>query len=315
MRLYEDAPKNFDLIKTYYPVWYWEVLEMVAIWRALGLQLDDIQAGIIQAVDNNFVSTADAETLSKLESFLYITYDGPRTLEERRALISSFFIGNGHIGRKEIIEIVSAFTSGEISVALVGGTIEISVTRELSDRFNLSDCTFIVSKRIPAHLGLLFNDVLLPIRFVNKEVFKFIDLHTHFHFYNGGSSTPVTLNGQNLLDGTWKLDQLSRGIVFTAFAMTVALQELNRLAPQTLDFSAMPIPNKLVPGEVSLALSVEVKGKQSIKHRENAFVGAGVTQTYGLSGHIVIDSMYELDGAVLLNGTRKLNANIIEEDI
>lgn len=35
MPLYDNAfPSNYDEIKTYYPVWYFDVLEMDAVWRA-----------------------------------------------------------------------------------------------------------------------------------------------------------------------------------------------------------------------------------------------------------------------------------------
>lgn len=232
MRLYENAPSNFDEIKTYYPVWYWDILEMAAIWKAMGKQLDEIRGGIIQVINNTFISTADPETLTKLEKFLYITYDGPRTVEERRALISSFFIGNGHIGEQELKEIVAAFTTGEISVVLVGGTIKISVTRELSDRFNLSDCLFIVEKRIPAHLGILFNDVLLPIRLINKESFKLLGLNIYIRFYNGGNEVPIMMNGQNLLDGTWRLNQIIGRISFGSFSASIKARQTYALKGQ-----------------------------------------------------------------------------------
>jgi|GEM_PF-4151823 len=159
MRLFEYDKSNFEQIKLYYQVWYWEVLEMVAIWSVMGKCLDDIRAGIIRLVDNSIVSTADAETLTRLEDFLYISYDGSRTLEERRAIILSFFTSSGHIGRKEIEEIIRAFVSGEISVELIGGTIYITLTREYAELYNLSDCLYIINRRIPAHLALMFEDI------------------------------------------------------------------------------------------------------------------------------------------------------------
>ena len=66
MRLYENSvPNTYDEIKTWYPVWYRDVLEMDALWQALGSQLDKVRNGIIQAIDNNFIDRADTETLAK----------------------------------------------------------------------------------------------------------------------------------------------------------------------------------------------------------------------------------------------------------
>lgn len=315
MRLYENALDNFSEIKTYYPVWYWDVLEMAAIWKISGKQLDDLRAGIIQAVNNNFVSTADPEALTALEEFLYIDYDGPRTTSERRALIASFFLGNGHIGEKELRELVASFTSGEIAVDLVGGTIEISVTRELSDRFNLSDCLFIVGKRIPAHLALVFNDILLPIRFVTHERLSAHNLHLQARFFNGGSSTAITLNGQKTLDGTWTLDQLFKGILFEAFAVAADIREHNELTAQKLVCSPMSIANSNDAELSRLSFGTTAKNRSGFVQRETSVVGAHVTQTYKLTGRLKQDSLYPLDGSVLLDGSRKLNAKIEEEDI
>lgn len=240
MRLYDNAPRSgYEELKTFYPVWYRDVQEMDALWRVFGNRLDDIQLGLKQAINNCYISTADEETIKRFEEFFYITYDGPRTLEERRALVASFFIGNGHIGEQEIKELMSAFTSGDIAVALVGGTVEISVTRELSDRFNLSDSTFVILKRIPAHLNLSFKDVLLPIKFSNNE--------------------------ENFV-----LERFRVGI-------------------QTLNNNGISYKN------LSIRLFVR--------------------QPLGITGTIKMDTMYRLNGEVLLNGSRRLNAKSEKEEI
>ena len=155
MLLYENAwPNNYEEIKTWYPVWYREVLEMDALWRVWGKHTDDIQAGIIQAIDNNFIDYADAQTISKLEKFFGIVYDGPRTLVERRNVIKAFIIGSGRIGQRQIKELISVFVDGEIEVQLIGGAIHIAINREDSAKFNVNDCYSLLSGRIPAHLSL-----------------------------------------------------------------------------------------------------------------------------------------------------------------
>ena len=159
MKLYENAwPNIYEEIKTWYPVWYREVLEMDALWRIWGMHLDAAQMGIIQAVDNNFIKYADAQTITGFENFLGIVYDGPRTLSERRNVLKALFTGTGHIGQREIKELISVMADGEIEVSLVEGSIQITVTRESSDGFNLYDFHLILDKIIPAHLGLRFID-------------------------------------------------------------------------------------------------------------------------------------------------------------
>jgi len=295
MRLYDNSyPSGYDELKTYYPVWYREVLEMDALWRVMGQQLDSIQSGITQAVDNCFISTADAETLRKLEEFLYISYEGSRTLEERRALISSFFIGTGHIGEQELKDITALFTNAPISVELIGGTVEISVTRELSDRFNLIDCLFMILKRIPAHLKVVFNDILLPIRFVTTENVFFKMFNVHLYFYNSRSN---------------------KGIIFQSFDFALVATASNIFETNDLALSPIAIRSSEITRHSEFAVTAAVQTEKAFYHEANRFSGLCARQNYAFNGTITIDSMYHLDGAVLLNGSRKLNADIIKEEI
>lgn len=219
MQLYDNAyPSVYEEIKTWYPVWYRDVLEMDALWRVWGGQLDAIQAGIIQAVNNNFIDYADARTIGKLEAFLGITYDGPRTLVERRAVVKAFVLGNGHIGEREIKELIGVFTSGEIAVAFINGTIAVTVTRDLGDRFQLVDCMPILKKRIPAHLGLGLTDKVLPIPFENDEHFIFISLKSGHRFTESTAiASGARLDGQERLNGTWLLNASYSGVGLVNF--------------------------------------------------------------------------------------------------
>ena len=155
MKLYENAPQSiYEEIKTWYPAWYREVLEMDALWRTFGNQLEKIQNGIIQAVDNNFIDYADAQTISDLEHFFHVGYDGSRTLTERRNIIKAMFLGAGHIGRKEIIELMAVFTAGRAEVSFSDGAVQVAVTRAADEIFRVSDSYLALRDRIPAHLAL-----------------------------------------------------------------------------------------------------------------------------------------------------------------
>lgn len=159
MKLYENAyASNYEELKTYYPVWYRDVLEMDALWRVFGDQLDAIQKGVIQAVDNNFIDTADLETIIKLERFLYITYDGLRTLSERRRLVKSFLVGFGKMSAPAIREIVFAFTGDRADVTLEpfdesgNNCLYIMAYRGDTETLFLADLESVLRKKLPAHI-------------------------------------------------------------------------------------------------------------------------------------------------------------------
>ena len=109
-------PSAYEELKTFYPVFYRDVFEMDAIWRAAGGGLDEIEDGVDAVVNNNFVSLMDTDTLAQMETFLGIPLNQKRTLEARRKLVALYFIGGNHIGSQEIKDIVFGYTGASSSV-------------------------------------------------------------------------------------------------------------------------------------------------------------------------------------------------------
>lgn len=150
-------PSAYEELKTFYPVFYRDVFEMDAIWRAAGGGLDEIEDGVDAVVNNNFVSLMDTDALAQMETFLGIPLNQKRTLEARRKLVASYFIGGNHIGAREIKDITRAFTEGTCEVSFVGGTVYIHVKSDIKDTPPEDDYCYILRKKIPAHLGVYTN--------------------------------------------------------------------------------------------------------------------------------------------------------------
>ena len=150
-------PSAYEELKTFYPVFYRDVFEMDAIWRAAGGGLDEIEDGVDAVVSNNFVSLMDTDVLAQMETFLGIPLNQKRTLEARRKLVASYFIGGNHIGAREIKDITRAFTEGTCEVSFVGGTVYIHVKSDIKDTPPEDDYYYILRKKIPGHLGIYTN--------------------------------------------------------------------------------------------------------------------------------------------------------------
>lgn len=142
-------PSAYEELKTFYPVFYRDVFEMDAIWRAAGGGLDEIEDGVDAVVNNNFVSLMDTDALAQMETFLGIPLNQKRTLEARRKLVASYFIGGNHIGAREIKDITRAFTEGTCEVSFVGGTVYIHVKSDVKDTPPEDDYYYILRKRYP----------------------------------------------------------------------------------------------------------------------------------------------------------------------
>jgi len=290
MRIYENAfPTTYEEIRTWYPVWYWEVLDMDAIWRVFGAQLNGIQSDIILMVENNFIEHADAATITRLEEFYGITHPFPRTLVERRAVLIGFVRGRGHIGRAQIIEILSIFTTGDIDVSFSRpGTIGVTVTRDFGDMFSLADIHTILDNRIPAHLSLDVIDSPQPISAYNENRFIFRALWAYeFRIINRTAKlTGPALDGGKLLDGSWLLGSTGPGIGFVNFRVKARIDNRGEIAyGYRLNGRALPredIP--LLNGKLMLDGVWPLRGLSLLLDGSWPLRAGGLTALAGMAG-------------------------------
>ena len=147
-------PSAYEELKTFYPVFYRDVFEMDAIWRAAGGGLDEIEDGVDAVVNNNFVSLMDTDTLAQMENFLGIPLNQKRTLEARRKLVALYFIGGNHIGSQEIKDIVFGYTGASSSVEFKNSRIYVKLFPNDNSTFLSSDVMECLKRKIPAHLSL-----------------------------------------------------------------------------------------------------------------------------------------------------------------
>lgn len=152
MKFYNKYFKsNYDELITYYPRFYREVFEMVEILKAYGRIADDLETHIEQTYLNNFIMTADLETVKMWERILGITYTESLTLDQRKSIITGRISGYGHIGEPEIRGIISHYTENAVTVDFAHGIISIIIEDEIFDENNLLNTLLC---RIPAHLAL-----------------------------------------------------------------------------------------------------------------------------------------------------------------
>lgn len=152
MKLYEKYyASNYKELITYYPRYYRDVFEMVEILKAFGRIADGLEDNIEQTYLNNFILTADAETIAVWEGLLEITYEESLTLDQRRAVVIARLMGYGHIGEPEIRAIIAKYTEEAVAVDFGGGVIYIVINGEVFDETNLLNTLL---RRIPAHLAL-----------------------------------------------------------------------------------------------------------------------------------------------------------------
>ena len=406
-------PSGYDELKSFYPVYYFDfdVFEMIELLKTYSRLSDDMEINIDTVINNQFIERADEPTITQLENFLWIPIDRTKSLNDRKHLVLSFFLGSGKLSASKIRQIIQVFTDGEIKIAFVEGTLEITVTRELSSQFSFADCLYILRKKIPAHLHLAPKDVFLPIRLINKRksIFYMLGLQSQFfnrkrnniisldglrdweysaialqnvafracfngssinmllldgrrkldgswflgytdleteqnrvrnvgikfgialtpknertqmrtfgfcmRFFNSGIVPPIALGDQSTSNGSWLLNQRLRGLVFPLFGTCVSAAAQGRVNSLCMEILAGSLSNDSLGYLTAFGTVQSNRNKLATKHKSLCLALYGAKQTYALSGSLKRDSMYRLDGSTCLDGTRKLNAQIIKEEM
>ena len=159
MRLYQKYfPCNYDELITYYPKFYRDVLEMRAILEAHGAVLDELEDNIELVFFNNFIDTADEQTVSDLEKFLDIKLNRSRSLEVRRRFVKSFFVGFGKVSASILEAIISSYTHDTVKSRFEpfdsagNNMLHLEYRRGDVPTLYLEDITFLISKKMPAHI-------------------------------------------------------------------------------------------------------------------------------------------------------------------
>lgn len=149
---------NYDELISYYPRYYRDVREMVAILKANGRLLDGAQDAIEGIYTSGFIDSMDEAAIVELERFLHIRTRSQRTLEERRRLIKSYIIGFGKVSATLLSEMLQAYTGSPSDIKLepfddrFNNKLYISTSPQNEFSFLVSDVLDILSKKVPAHI-------------------------------------------------------------------------------------------------------------------------------------------------------------------
>lgn len=149
---------NYDELITFYPRYYRDVLEMDAILHAEGKLADGIQNGIDLMLLNNFIDTADENTILKLEEFLGLSLLKARSLDERKRIIKTHFAGQGKVSASSISEMIRAYTGADTECEFYpfdeekNNRLDIRFKRGSEAVIYASDIYTLLAKILPAHI-------------------------------------------------------------------------------------------------------------------------------------------------------------------
>lgn len=202
MSLYSNI-NAYEQISSFYPHWYLDVYEMQEIIRIEALVATNMQKAIDLILDNHFIDTLDENKASELETYLNISNQSDRSIEERRAIIKSYFLGRGKLSLSQIIAIVEALSGGTCTGCFEAGDSfnnhYIKLRIEQCDiKYMLIDIISTLSARIPAHLWVELSYTPKNIKFHCRTIFgsrtSVIIPVSSYGQWNDSTSVPVNFS-------------------------------------------------------------------------------------------------------------------------
>ncbi|MCD8208773.1 MAG: YmfQ family protein [Bacteroidales bacterium] len=157
-------PSCYEELIRYYPRFYRDVREMVAILSAHGAMGDALYDSFDRVYSNNFIDEMDEYMISQLEAFLGLTA-GSKSLSERRNMVKTYFVGFGKISATAIREIIAAYADVESEIVFEPLTddehpdhaLYITVYEPEDGSIDTQEFFSVIKQRLPAHIWYVFS--------------------------------------------------------------------------------------------------------------------------------------------------------------
>lgn len=155
-------PKYFDGTKeellSFYPHFYRNVKEIVAINESMATELDKIMDYGQMVLNDSNLTTASESVIEFFEKLIGIKRSSLRTLEERRRLVLVYYNIFGKVSASKLKNAISYYTQEDVAVSFNtkdedgNYILEINCERGDMNALFLEDIELLLKKIIPAHL-------------------------------------------------------------------------------------------------------------------------------------------------------------------
>ncbi len=276
-------------------------------------------------------------------------WDAEYTLAEKRQTLKDSWQVHRHLGTKAAVERAISAIYPETKVLEwfeYGGEpycfkLEIDLTKTGFDKQRQKRVLDRVEyyKNLRSHLdGVYYFARAKPVIFVNPERFQPISLKLPFHFSNQPNDITL-LNGRRRLDGSWKLDSTFRGVIMQRVGLYFRIANLGKdlvLLNGRRKLNGGWLLNQTIRGCSMLSVgfgNIRLSNHNQSRWQGMSFGGSFNNQTQTDSKSLALDSkfaekagamagekfvkdtMWRLGGTFKLNGSKKLNAAIVKENI
>lgn len=295
--------------------------EMASIQRALTAAMGDVWAA-----RDGFAAQLSPATatwgLPAWEAALALVPQDRADLDARRRAIIAKLRGAGVSTVERIRSVAEAQLGGEVWVTELAAEYRLEIwTRTTAvPEGGIRALTDLLKELMPAHLRWSYGVEYLLEPFVNApDEFTLRRFVQSAAFDDRRSFPPILLDGSRRLDGSWLLDAAQKSMFgFPRFTISISMAGLR----DTLEHSGIVYGSALPEAAGQMALpAFRVRTRTAENRTVFSFPRAKLSSTMEKNRQslgratITTDSMWRLDGSVPLDGSRRLNAEIRQEDI
>ena len=151
----EGSTVSGERMLKYYPYVVRKILEIQAIIKAEGFEVDFLKNDIQLCVNEAYLTTMSETRIAEWEKALGMQYDAEDTLGDRRDAIIARIRGQGKLNTALINSIVNAFTGGTAISYIENSKLYVKITPPPENKqYKFENVRRELLKKIPAHLDL-----------------------------------------------------------------------------------------------------------------------------------------------------------------
>lgn len=326
---------GYEELLSYGPRFYKDFLEMDTNYRLGGYTLDVAAEGLEALMRNQFIDSADEETIERLEKWLGITTDSTSTLEERRARVMTYWNGTDKLSGSSIKRLAQTYSGSSTSPTVVMTThLTITVPVDEDSSVDLTDFLALIGKMIPTHIAYYIiqsTEMEVDASTLEEFILQNINIRTAISFWGC-----QLMDGSILMDGSVLMDAARSynarvGLLYDYGE--VETEETGRLAAVAI-LTAIPTPETFETGGAMAILnridfwqsqyfdgSLLMDGSETFEY-ERQYNSAALeiitdidTQEDMAASVTTTRNLHYMDGSLLMDGSTLLNSFIEKEDL
>ncbi|MCD8150609.1 MAG: YmfQ family protein [Clostridiales bacterium] len=334
--VFNNQQRNgYEELLSYGPRFYKDFLEMDTNYRFGGYTLDVAAEGLETLMINQFIDSADEETIERLEKWLGITTDTSMTLEERRARVLVYWNGTDKLSGSSIKRLAQTYSGSSTEPTVVMTThLTITVPVDEDSSVDLTDFLALIGKMIPAHIAYYIiqsTEMEVDSSTLEEFILQNINIRTAIPFWRC-----QLIDGSILLDGSQLLNAARSynarvGLLYDYG--DVETEQAANLAAVAILMAVETAETAETGGEIKVAASIDfwqsvyldgthlLDGSETLEYERQyntaaVAITADIETSEDLAASLTTTrNLHYCDGSVILDGSTLLNSFIEKEEI